>query len=146
MKRRYLIVISIILLIAAFRIAVYKTHMHSDGIKSMIFSYVLDNNSDLDECIHNKEYTSITAFNGHSIKPTYRMECVEFFCCGEGIGPDGIYYGFYYSPDDHPHNFEYELQPLQKNDDGYLWVQEKGNCYFYTERILPFYYYYEYAS
>ena len=68
-----------------------------------------------------------------------------FLCCGEGIDPDGVYYGFYYSPDDSPHNFEYEPQPLRKDDDGYLWDQEEGNCCFYTERILPMYFYYEFA-
>ncbi len=68
---------------------------------------------------------------------------VEFFYSGKGIVPSGIYYGFYYSPNDVPVAVMDEERPLQNvSEDEWEWIGigDNGGR---TKRIKPNWFYYE---
>jgi len=117
----------------------------SAGTKGTILSYVRENKDFLDNYVHNENTDIIVVLESHPTKGKYKGGYVDFLCGAFGIGPDGVYFGFYYSPNDIPMNIAYN-QPLEKTKTGYIWDQESGNCFFYTERIVMNYYYYEYES
>ena len=143
-NKRWLIVLMICLLvIMCFFIAF--PNMCEPQIKKKILSYVKENKDILDDYAQNKKDDIVVVLEGHPVKVSYIDEYVDFFCGGFGIGPDGMYYGFYISPNDIPMNIAFH-QPLKKTKSGYRWEQESGNCYFYTEKIVMNYYYYEYES
>ena len=119
--------------------------MRESQTKKNIFTYVQENKDFLDDYAQSGKDGIGVVLEGHPVKVSYKDEYVDFFCGGSGIGPDGTYYGFYFSPNDTQMNIAFD-QPLEKTKSGYRWEQESGNCYFYTEKIVMNYYFYEYGS
>ena len=68
---------------------------------------------------------------------------VQFFYSGKGIAPSGVYYGFYYSPDDIPVpycNGNEELKMV--SEDEWIW-EEVGDNGGRIRKIRDNWYYYE---
>ena len=68
---------------------------------------------------------------------------VKFFYSGKGIVPSGVYYGFYYSPDDMPVSVMDGGRPLKSlSEDEWEWtgVGDNGGI---TKRIKENWFYYE---
>lgn len=56
----------------------------------------------------------------------------------------GICCGFYYSPDDAPLGYKGEAMELSPFGDGYRFLMPDGRMEYYTERIKPNWFFYEY--
>ena len=73
-------------------------------------------------------------------------EGVDFYCGGKGIAPSSQDYGFYYTEDDLPKaiwcGVKYcDDSLLVKDGDGYS--TDFQHNYYYTEKIMDNFYYYE---
>ncbi len=120
----------------------------SDALsKDQIFSLVQEHHDFLFRCITDndpdraKEVTGIQEI--HVEKDAY----VEFYCGGSGLVPSSSYYGFYYSPDDLPLAVDVTVtENLRPEGNGFGWKQSgglDGDNWYYTERIMENWYYYE---
>lgn len=113
--------------------------------KKQISSLVMTHLDELNDLVFHRgeEFTDET--NDIHIE-YYELQNLAVFQCGaEGVGPDGIYYGFYHTEEDQP--FAQETITLQKDGDGFSWHQDDpGNMWYYTEKIAPHWYYYAYAT
>ena len=68
---------------------------------------------------------------------------VEFFYSGKGIVPSGVYYGFYYSPDDEPVAvMDYGRLLTLSGDEEWTW-SGSGDNGGRTGRIIENWFYYE---
>ena len=68
---------------------------------------------------------------------------VQFFYSGKGIAPAGVYYGFYYSPDDIPVPYCNGKEELKKvSEDEWTW-EEVGDNGGRIRKIRDNWYYYE---
>lgn len=74
----------------------------------------------------------------------FKPGILEFYCGGTGNVTASTYCGFYYSETDAPCAFEFqnEAKFMQPSEDVYEWESEDGEKAFYTERILPKWFYY----
>ena len=129
-------------------LAVMMAGGNSDALsKEQIFSLVQEHHDFLLRCITDhdpdraKEVTGIQSV--HVEKDAY----VEFYCGGSGLVPSSSYYGFYYSPDDLPLAVDVTVtENLRPEGNGFGWKQSgglDGDNWYYTERIMENWYYYE---
>ena len=115
--------------------------------KDQIFSLVQDHHDFLLQCIADNDPDRAKDVTGiqdiHVEKDTY----VEFYCGGSGLVPSSSYYGFYYSPDDLPLAVDVTVtENLRPEGNGFGWKQSggwDGDNWYYTERIMENWYYYE---
>ena len=75
----------------------------------------------------------------------YSPSILQFYCGGTGIVASSTYSGFYYSEDDVPYAFEFEseAQFTRISDDVYEWQSDDCERAVYTERILPYWFWYQ---
>ena len=89
---------------------------YETGIKRTILSYVRENKDFLDDYIHEERTDSIVVLESYPTNGAYKGEYVDFICGGSGIGADGKYYGFYFSPNDEPMNIAYDQAARKKQN------------------------------
>ena len=110
--------------------------------KEDIGRLVRENENTLRMSIENNDYEAALEIPG--IREMEHRKGIPFFYCGgAGFGPSTAYFGFYYAENDQPLNFmpAYELTPL---DEGWQARQEHpGDNRYYTEQILPQFFYLE---
>ena len=113
--------------------------------KESVFSWVLENRDMLEEHARSQRGGALSVPGCPEVVIHRRDGYTAYLCRGIGFGPDGVYCGLYFSPDDVPVNIEYG-GPLEPDGTGYRWEQGYGNCWYYTERISERFFWYEYAS
>ena len=128
--------------------AVMMAGGNSDALsKDQIFSLVQDHHDFLLQCITDTDPDRAKEVSGiqsvHIEKDVY----VEFYCGGSGLVPSSSYYGFYYSPDDLPLAVDVtQTENLKAEGNGFGWKEPGGlggDNWYYTERIMENWYYYE---
>ena len=67
---------------------------------------------------------------------------VQFSMGGWGFGPATGYVGMYTTTDGKPADFQGADVILKPEGDGYTWQEEKGDNTYYTEEVLPGWFYY----
>ncbi len=115
--------------------------------KSKIKSIVNKNLDILNESINNNDYDEAYKIDGiEKIESQYlggNKSFVDFYCYGVGLAPSSIYYGFYYVNPDEPLGFQATRVELEVDGDGWEWEESNGDNYYYTEKIVDHWYYYE---
>ncbi len=116
--------------------------------KEKVSKYVLAGMEQIEKCISEGNYDNLPqGIEISGIENLSRDEALFFACGAVGIGPDGLYFGFYYSPEDVPVNTSASFRyGLKKDGNGYGWKQQDGNMYYYTEQIAPKFFWYEYTT
>lgn len=69
---------------------------------------------------------------------------VEFVTSSFGIVPSGNYKGFYYSPADQPMGFQGSDMDFTPSGNGWYWEEPDGDNQEYTEKIIKFWYWFEF--
>lgn len=116
--------------------------------KEMVSEYVLSGMEQIEKCISDGNYDNLPqGIEISRIENLSKDEALFFACGAVGIGPDGLYFGFYYSPKSVPVNTTASFgYGLKKDGNGYGWKQKDGNMRYYTEQIAPKFFWYEYAT
>ncbi|MDO4168865.1 MAG: hypothetical protein Q4D45_03105 [Lachnospiraceae bacterium] len=148
-KKKIAIVIIILALILLTVIIFAHNNIHNsrNKIREEISSYVTTNDTKLTEFSiqYLNHETKEKKFDDVEVDGIYgdKHKIVQFYYSGEGIAPASIYYGFYYSPDDVPSDFDgmgYDLSKVSDNE--WEWSAE-GDDGGYTKKIMDGWYYYE---
>ena len=112
--------------------------------KTWVFSFVLGREDALNACMARRDDRIEDGDSGAEIRVSYgdAPGCVVFRCGAVGFGgPDGVYYGFYWTDDGQPRPCHRE--GLQREGSGFAWYPSwGGNMWYYTEKIAPHWYYY----
>jgi len=121
--------------------------------KELIVDYVKNNETILIECVNKiKESEKIiddSIINNlpeglkiYNIYKSNQTDCINF-SVDEGTTSSSHYYGFYYTPKDVASIIGYESENLKEYGNGYR-IQEEGNeDWYYTEKIVDNFYFYE---
>ena len=128
--------------------AVMMAGGNSDALsKDQIFSLVQDHHDFLLQCITDNEPDRAKEVTGIQSVRIEKDVYVEFYCGGSGLVPNSSYYGFYYSPDDLPLAVDVtRTENLKAEGNGFGWKEPGGlggDNWYYTERIMENWYYYE---
>ena len=137
--------------------------------KEDVYSYIINNHTEIETAVSEYVNTHPEAINcgiGNSlgldlpkgIKDVYvGRDTVRFNCGGYDTGPDALYTGVYYiytdkAPEFNGDTADFSLfdfyisgqngEKFEKNGDGWLWKQEKGDNQVYIESIVGNFYYY----
>lgn len=128
-------------------IAIIKFHSSTNSKKSKIKAIVNNNLDILIQSIENNDYDKAYKIDGiEEIRPYYLGDnevFIDFYCYGFGLVPSSIYYGFYYVSNDEPLGFQATRVKLKLDGHGWKWREPKGDNYYYTEKIVDHWYYYE---
>ncbi len=120
----------------------------SDNLsKRQIFNLVEKHSETIIAYISENNFDDTLSIKGVK-KASYKDGVVDFYCGGKGVGSETCYYGFYYSETAEPLGMyfgtnisgEFALIP---DGDGFSYKEENSDNYFYTEKILKNFYYYE---
>jgi len=114
--------------------------------KQQIFTFVGGNAAALQAVITEGDLEYLQQLTNTNLRNHLEDGYIVFPYCSHGLGPAGIYQGYFYAFDDQPVNFEYSGHELAPSGSGYRWQVEGGNRYFYAEKICDYFYYYEYGS
>ena len=138
---------SIILIVAVLAITFFlaKNIFFDKSIKEQIFEIVNDNAQTILADIEEQDFTDSMSV-GKIEDVSVLEQGVDFYCGGKGIAPSSQDYGFYYTEDDLPKaiwcGVKYcDDSLLVEDGDGYS--TDFQHNYYYTEKIMDNFYYYE---
>ena len=110
--------------------------------KEKIFSFVREQQEELEACIASGNFSTLDS-SGVVMDVHVGENHVEFYCGGQGFGPDTEYRGFYYSTTNDMTVLYPDIR-LKPVGNGYTWSGDGDNSY-YTEHICGHFFYYELA-
>lgn len=143
MKKQTKFILVVIILVISFFII--KSVFFDKNPKEQIFEIVNNNSQTLISNIDRQEFSDSLAIRGIE-DVSIIGESVDFYCGGKGIAPSSQDYGFYYTEDDLPKaiwcGVKYcDDSLLVEDGDGYSTDFQYN--YYYTEKIMDNFYYYE---
>ena len=143
MKKQTSIILSVVVLVIASFLV--KNIFFDKSIKEQIFEIVNDNAQTILADIEEQDFTDSMSV-GKIEDVSVLEQGVDFYCGGKGIAPSSQDYGFYYTEDDLPKaiwcGVKYcDDSLLVEDGDGYS--TDFQHNYYYTEKIMDNFYYYE---
>ena len=138
----------LIAVIAAALAAAYVCRILSDredAARHDAIAFAHAHASEIADAAARHDYRKLTDIKQMRVTERPEKGVVDFLCEGIGLGPDGKYFGFYWSNHDTPENIVY-AGPLTARGSGFCWESENSSVCYYTERIEPHIFCYEYSS
>ena len=143
MKKQTKVILSVVIL--AISVFVVKNIFFDKSHKEQIFEMVNNNAQTLISDVAKQDFSESMAIIGIE-DVSVLEEGVDFYCGGKGIAPSSQDYGFYYTEDDLPKAI---WCGVKYSDDSFLVEDGDGystdyqHNYYYTEKIMDNFYYYE---
>ena len=150
MKKSFFIILVILLLVAICLIGCNKEEVNQ---RALINEYIKNNETTLietaSEIMLSEEINEKNIIKklpkDIKICGIYKSDQNDYidFAVDEGFTSSSHYYGFYYSPKDVPLAAGFEDKRLQEDGNGYRIQEPDNEDWYYTEKIIDNFYFYE---